>query len=178
VTGFRDVASPPTVTPSVPAWLDLSCGARAELRTAVEGDIPALVRLLAADQLGAHRELIDDPGDLEAYRRAFEAIERDPMHLLIAAWAEGGLAATMQLSFLPGLARRGGWRAQLEALRVAEPLRGRGLGEAMMRWAVAEARRRGCSLVQLTTDKRRPDAHRFYARLGFEASHEGMKLLL
>lgn len=84
----------------------------------------------------------------------------------------------MQLSFLPGLARRGALRAQIEAVRVHESNRGRGLGAAMLGWAIEEARRRGCGLVQLTTDKARPDAHRFYERLGFVASHQGMKLRL
>ena len=85
---------------------------------------------------------------------------------------------TLQLSILPGLARRGARRGQLEAVRVEEGGRGQGLGEAMVRWAVEESRRRGCAVVQLTTDKSRTDAHRFYERLGFERSHEGMKLAL
>jgi len=84
----------------------------------------------------------------------------------------------MQLSFLPGLARRGALRAQIEAVRVRDDFRGGGLGAAMLAWAIDEARRRGCALVQLTTDKSRTSAHRFYERLGFVASHEGMKLTL
>jgi GNAT superfamily N-acetyltransferase len=84
----------------------------------------------------------------------------------------------MQVSFLPGLARRGSLRAQIEAVRVAGSTRGSGLGAAMMTWAIDEARRRGCALVQLTSDKSRADAHRFYQRLGFVPSHEGMKLAL
>jgi len=91
---------------------------------------------------------------------------------------DGQIVGTLQLSFLPGLARRGALRAQIEAVRVAQGERGSGLGAAMMGWAIEEARRRGCALVQLTTDKSRADAHRFYARLGFVASHEGMKLAL
>ncbi len=84
----------------------------------------------------------------------------------------------MQLSFLPGLARRGALRAQIEAVRVRDDHRGRGLGAALFQWAIEEARRRQCALVQLTTDKSRADAHRFYERLGFVASHEGLKLRL
>jgi GNAT superfamily N-acetyltransferase len=84
----------------------------------------------------------------------------------------------LQLGVLPGLARRGALRAQLEAIRVRQDLRGRGLGEAMLQWSVAEARRRGCTLVQLTSDKSRADAHRFYGRLGFVASHDGFRLHL
>lgn len=86
--------------------------------------------------------------------------------------------ATCQLSFLPGLSRRGSWRSQIEAVRVAASIRGLGIGAIMVNWAASESRRRGCSLMQLTTDKSRKDAHRFYQRLGFEASHEGMKLTL
>ena len=145
------------------------------LRQAVPTDLPEVVALLAADQLGVHREVADDP---EPYRAAFDAISADPAHLLLVADDGARLVGTMQLSFIPGLARRGAWRAQIEAVRVHEDARGHGLGAQMIRWAVDEARRRGCALVQLTTDKRRTDAHRFYERLGFVASHEGMKLAL
>jgi ribosomal protein S18 acetylase RimI-like enzyme len=147
------------------------------LRRAEAADVRALVALLAADQLGAGRE--GDPADrgaLAPYLAAFAAIDADPAHLLVDAAGGDAVAGTLQLSFIPGLARRGAWRAQIEAVRVAGNLRGRGLGESMIRWAIAEAERRGCALVQLTTDKRRADAHRFYRRLGFVASHEGMKL--
>ncbi|HKD89893.1 MAG TPA: GNAT family N-acetyltransferase, partial [Streptosporangiaceae bacterium] len=107
-----------------------------------------------------------------------EAIDADPAHTLVVAEQAGEIVGTMQLSFLPGLARRGALRAQIEAVRVAESNQGSGLGSAMIGWAIDEARRRGCALVQLTTDKSRRDAHRFYQRLGFVASHEGMKLAL
>jgi GNAT superfamily N-acetyltransferase len=148
------------------------------LRRAEAGDVPALVDLLAADQLGATRDGVTTAADLAAYQRAFRAIDDDPAHFLLVAQAGQQLVGTLQLSFLPGLARRGALRAQIEAVRVHESYRSRGLGAAMMGWAIDEARRRGCALVQLTTDKSRPDAHRFYARLGFVASHEGMKLPL
>jgi GNAT superfamily N-acetyltransferase len=88
------------------------------------------------------------------------------------------VVGTLQLTLIPGMARRGALRAQIEAVRVRENLRGRGLGSALLAWAVDEARRRGCALVQLTSDKRRAEAHRLYGRLGFEASHEGFKLRL
>ena len=91
---------------------------------------------------------------------------------------EGVVAATFQISYLPGLSRRGSWRSQIEAVRVSGGLRGQGVGALMMEWAIEQARERGCSLVQLTTDKSRTSAHRFYERLGFVASHEGMKLTL
>ena len=138
----------------------------------------AIVELLAADQLGATRDGADDDEGLEPYRRAFEAIDADPAHLLLVAESGGEIVATMQLSFLPGLARRGALRAQIEAVRVRVDQRGSGLGGELMIWAIEEARRRGCALVQLTSDKRRTDAHRFYERLGFVASHEGFKLAL
>jgi GNAT superfamily N-acetyltransferase len=148
------------------------------LRRAVAGDVPALVALIAADQLGAARDGVRDESDLAAYNAAFAAIDADPAHLLLVAESGGEVTGTLQLSFLPGLARRGGLRAQIEAVRVADSARGSGLGAAMMTWAIGEASRRGCTLVQLTTDKSRADAHRFYQRLGFVASHEGMKLAL
>jgi ribosomal protein S18 acetylase RimI-like enzyme len=188
-----------------------------ELRAARRADVPAIVALLAADQLGATRDGVRDEADLGAYEEAFAAIDADPAHILLVASTAGGsggrppvastaggsggrppvastaggsggrppvastageIVGTMQLSFLPGLARRGALRAQIEAVRVAESTRGSGLGAAMMRWAIEESRRRGCALVQLTSDKSRADAHRFYERLGFVASHEGMKLKL
>jgi GNAT superfamily N-acetyltransferase len=148
------------------------------LRTATEADVAAIVELLASDQLGATRDGVRDEADLAVYISAFKRIDADPAHLLVVAEQDAKIVATFQLSFLPGLARRGALRAQIEAVRVADDQRGAGLGVAMMRWAIEEARRRGCALVQLTSDKARTDAHRFYERLGFVASHEGMKLRL
>jgi GNAT superfamily N-acetyltransferase len=148
------------------------------VRRAEARDVPAIVDLLAADQLGAARDGVRTEADHAAYQRAFQAIDGDPAHLLVVAEDGGEIVATFQLSFLPGLARRGALRAQIEAVRVRDDYRGRRLGEALMTWAIAEARRRGCALVQLTSDKSRQAAHRFYARLGFVASHEGMKLRL
>jgi len=148
------------------------------LRRAKAEDVAAIVDLLATDQIGAARDGVRTAEDLAGYQRAFRAIDGDPAHLLVVAESGGRVVGTMQLSFLPGMARRGALRAQIEAVRVGEPMQGRGLGSAMFRWAIEEARRRGCALVQLTTDKTRADAHRFYQRLGFVASHEGMKLAL
>lgn len=164
---------------SVLATVDVRSGPELVLREAVRADVPVLVSLLAQDQLGAQRDGIGNAADLRAYVAAFEEIDRDPAHLLVVAETPAGaIAGTMQLSFLPGLARRGSRRAQIEAVRVAASHRGQGLGSAMIRWAREEATRRGCALVQLTTDKQRADAHRFYERLGFVATHEGMKLRL
>jgi GNAT superfamily N-acetyltransferase len=144
-------------------------------RPATAADIPAIVAMLADDMLGAARE--GDPAD-PAYLAAFYAIAADPNELLAVAEIDGRVAGTVQIGFLPGLSRKGAWRGQIEAVRVAALFRGRGLGEAMIRWALDQCRARGCAMVQLTTDKRRADAQRFYGRLGFVASHEGMKLEL
>ena len=153
-------------------------GSTIELRQARATDVPAIVELLAADQLGATRDGVSTDADLQPYLRAFHAINTDPAHLLLVATSDAQVLATMQLSFLPGLARRGALRAQTEAVRVRQDYRGRGLGAALFEWAIQEARRRNCALVQLTTDRSRADAHRFYERLGFIASHEGLKLTL
>ncbi|MFK0009487.1 GNAT family N-acetyltransferase [Paenarthrobacter sp. NPDC090520] len=145
------------------------------LRRAAKGDLPAILRLLADDQLGAGRENADD---LAPYEAAFDAIDADPAHLLVVGELSGEVVATFQLSYLPGLSRKGSWRSQIEAVRVSGELRGQGVGALMIQWAIDQARERGCTLVQLTTDKSRTAAHRFYERLGFVSSHEGMKLTL
>jgi ribosomal protein S18 acetylase RimI-like enzyme len=146
------------------------------LRRGTSDDLPALVAMLADDELGRSREVVD--GDLAPYRAAFAAIDADPAHLLVVAVAVGEIVGMLQLSVVPGLARRGALRGQLEAVRVAGGFQDRGVGAAMVGWAIEEARRRGCALVQLTSDKSRTAAHRFYERLGFRASHEGFKLEL
>lgn len=143
-------------------------------RRAVIDDVGGIVTLLAADPLGKARE----NGELAPYLSAFTAIDADPAQLLLVGELAGQIVATCQLSFIPGLSRGGALRAQIEAVRVAESQRGTGLGAEMIAWTVTEADRRGCALVQLTTDKTRLDAQRFYQRLGFVASHEGMKLEL
>ena len=153
-------------------------GSTVVLRQASVRDVPAIVELLAADQIGATRDGVTTDMDLQPYLRAFDAINTDPAHLLLVATGDAQVLATMQLSFLPGLARRGALRAQIEAVRVRQDHRGRGLGAALFEWAIQEARRRNCALVQLTTDTSRADAHRFYERLGFIASHKGLKLTL
>ena len=143
-------------------------------RRAVAADLPAVVALLADDAIGAEREAAGDP----RYEAAFAAVERDPNQLLAVAERDGQVIGVLQLSFIPGLTRRGLWRGQIEGVRVASDERGGGVGRAMLRWAIDECRKRGCGLVQLTSDKRRADAHRFYRSLGFEATHEGYKLEL
>jgi GNAT superfamily N-acetyltransferase len=149
-------------------------GVRVRLRRAAADDVPALVRLLADDDISAGREI----DDLAPYRAAFARIDADPAQLLVIGDVDGESACTLQLTVIPGLARAGALRGQVEAVRVRSDLRSRGVGEAVLRWAVDELRSRGCVVAQLTTDKRRLDAHRFYARLGWVATHEGFKLQL
>jgi ribosomal protein S18 acetylase RimI-like enzyme len=144
-------------------------------RRARAEDVAAIAALLADDPIGRGRE---GDGASRAYAAAFAAIESDPNQYLLVAEREGTVAGCLQLTFIPGLTRLGTWRGQIEGVRVASGSRGEGLGERMLSRAVALCRDRGCGLVQLTTDKRRADAVRFYQRLGFVASHEGMKLSL
>jgi GNAT superfamily N-acetyltransferase len=143
-------------------------------RDARRADVPAIVALLADDVIGAGREGAVD----EAYWTAFERIEADPGNRLVVADLDGEVAGTLQLTVVPGMSRHGMPRAQIEAVRIAAGHRGRGLGRQMIGWAVAAARHDGCGLVQLTSDKRRGDAIRFYESLGFAATHEGLKLTL
>ncbi|GAB3846663.1 GNAT family N-acetyltransferase [Micromonospora andamanensis] len=144
-------------------------------RDAVRADLPAILDLLADDMLGRTR----DVGEVDAtYEKAFAEITADSRNQLVVAEAGSELLGCMQLTYIPGLGRHGTERQLIESVRVRSDQRGRGLGRQMMTWAIDQARRRGCGLVQLTTDKSRHDAHRFYLGLGFVASHEGMKLSL
>jgi GNAT superfamily N-acetyltransferase len=142
-------------------------------REAVRADLPAIVALLADDVLGKARDVavVDD-----AYERAFADIDADPRNLLVVAQDDADVVACLQITYIPGLGRHGAERAHIEAVRVRSDRRGQGLGGSLMTWAIQQARHRGCGLVQLTSDKSRMDAHRFYIRLGFVASHEGLKL--
>jgi GNAT superfamily N-acetyltransferase len=146
------------------------------IRRATLDDVPAIVAMLADDSLGATRE---SPGDLTSYQRAFAAIDADPNQLLIVADRNDEVIGTLQLTIIPGLSRQGATRALVEAVRVAASARNTGLGTTLMEWSIAEARARGCVVLQLTSDKTRTDAHRFYTdRLNFTNSHEGFKLAL
>jgi len=149
-------------------------------RTAHADELVAILGLLADDPLGSQRETITPAGSPPAacYVDAFKAITADTNQQLVVAVENEVVIGTLQLSFIPGIARRGAWRGQIEAVRIAATHRSAGLGQQMFEWAIAQCRARGCNLVQLTTDKGRPDAHRFYERLGFVASHEGYKLAL
>ncbi|WP_310713265.1 GNAT family N-acetyltransferase [Streptomyces lydicus] len=146
-----------------------------EIRRATEADLPAIVAMLADDPLGAARE---SPDDLAPYRTAYETLAADPQQHLVVAVREGRTIGTLQLTVIPGLSRRGATRSIIEAVRIHRDERGTGIGSQLIEWAVAESRTLGCQMVQLTSDATRVDAHRFYERLGFEASHLGFKLAL
>ncbi|WP_329456910.1 GNAT family N-acetyltransferase [Streptomyces sp. NBC_01497] len=145
------------------------------IRPATLDDLAAIVAMLADDVLGAQRE---DPSNLAPYAEAFQRLADDPnQHLMVAARA-GRIVGTLQLSIVPGLSRQGASRSIIEGVRVHADERGSGLGTRFITWAVEESRRAGCRLVQLTSDATRIDAHRFYERLGFTASHVGFKMNL
>ena len=146
-------------------------------RRATAADLEDIVALLADDELGRKREDPDPPLN-PRYIDAFAAIDADRNQFLAVVEEGGEIVGCLQLSFIPGLSRLGLWRGQIESVRIASSRRGGGLGKAMFEWAIAECRRRRCEIVQLTTDKSRADARRFYEGLGFVASHEGMKLAL
>ncbi|MEQ9103266.1 MAG: GNAT family N-acetyltransferase [Rhodothermales bacterium] len=146
-------------------------------RTAVKEDLGTLIWLLSDDALGATREHADAER-MQDYSAAFDAISGDPNNQLVVAEREGTVIAVLQLTYIPNLTYTGSWRAQIEGVRVDRNERGRGVGRALVQHAIQLASERGCLIVQLTTDKRRPAALEFYRELGFEATHEGMKLWL
>jgi ribosomal protein S18 acetylase RimI-like enzyme len=144
------------------------------IRRARRDDVAAIVAMLADDPLGNARERIEEPLP-SSYFQAFDAVERDPnIQLMVAEDADGAVIGCLQLCVLPGLSSQGASRALIEDVRVATRCRSRGIGEQLVQWAVAEARARGCKLVELLTHHTRVDAQRFYKRLGFQPSHVGM----
>ncbi|MEE1931201.1 GNAT family N-acetyltransferase [Streptomyces sp. TRM 70351] len=146
-----------------------------DIRPAVADDIPAIVAMLADDALGASRE---SPDDLRPYLTAYERLQGDPNQFLTVAVRGDMVVGTLQLTVIPGLSRRGSTRSVIEGVRVHGSERGQGLGQQLIEWAIEESRRQACQLVQLTSDAARPDAHRFYERLGFVGSHVGFKFQL
>ena len=145
------------------------------LREARRDEVRQIVEMLLDDELGKTRE---DPGDLTPYLKGFDAITADPLNTQYV-WEENGeLLGCLQLTVIPGIGQRGLWRAQVEGVRVDGARRGSGVGHKMMQAVMAIARERGCDIMQLTTNKARKDAQRFYEALGFEKSHEGMKVKL
>lgn len=148
------------------------------MRPARREDVPIIVAMLADDMLGRARERREDPLP-ESYWAAFAAIDADPRNLLaVAEDASGQVVGCLQLTYVPALGNQGAERALVESVSVKSALRGRGIGHAMLRWAIDQARARGCGSVRLTTHKTRTDAQRFYVDLGFEPSHVGMTLML
>jgi ribosomal protein S18 acetylase RimI-like enzyme len=149
---------------------------RVRIRPARSSDVAAIVAMLADDALGRGRERTEDPLP-PSYWQAFEKVERDPNIQLVVAEGEGGeVIGCLQLCILPGLSSQGALRGLIEDVRVASHYRSRGIGEQLVQWAVAEAREKGCRLVELLTHNTRIDAQRFYKRLGFAASHVGMTI--
>lgn len=148
-----------------------------DFRQARESDIPELVNLLADDDLGAAREDVSLPLN-QRYPDAFRSIQRDSNNELTVVESNAVLVGMLQLTFMPYLTHTGSWRCLIEGVRIAKDYRGQGLGSRFIDWAIARASERNCGIVQLTSDKKRPDALRFYAALGFEATHEGFKLKL
>ncbi|MFI6336150.1 GNAT family N-acetyltransferase [Streptomyces sp. NPDC050535] len=146
-----------------------------EIRAAAADDVPAIVAMLADDPLGAQRE---SPDDLTPYLAALERLSGDANQHLVVAVRGGRVVGTLQLTVIPGLSRKGATRSIVEGVRVHAEERGGGLGTRLIEWAIEESRRQDCQLVQLTSDVTRTDAHRFYERLGFTASHVGFKLAL
>jgi ribosomal protein S18 acetylase RimI-like enzyme len=144
-------------------------------RNATREDVPTLVQMLSDDPLGAKREQFEIPLP-DSYLNAFEAIDQDPNNELVVAIINDVIVGFMQVTFIPYLTYRGRWRALVEGVRVNKNYRARGIGRQMFLWAIDRAKKKECHLFQLTTDKQRPDAIKFYESLGFKASHEGMKL--
>ncbi|MCA0149895.1 GNAT family N-acetyltransferase [Rossellomorea vietnamensis] len=148
-----------------------------QFREATEKDVDRIVEMLADDVLGSKRERYEHPLP-ESYIQAFNAIDTDPNNELVVACQGEEVVGVQQITFTPYLTHQGGWRATVEGVRTSASVRGEGVGTKMIQWAIARAEERGCHLIQLTTDKQRPDALRFYERLGFKATHEGLKLKL
>lgn len=146
-------------------------------RQAQQQDIPDLLKMLMDDELGKLREDVLNPAN-ECYLSAFEQISRDPNNELTVALQGPKIVGMLQLTFIPYLTHIGSWRCLIEGVRIHNSHRGQGLGTRLFKWAIQRAEARGCAIVQLTSDKQRHDALRFYQNLGFEASHEGFKLRL
>ena len=144
-------------------------------RLATHDDVSKIVQMLSDDPLGAKRERFDDPLP-ETYIKAFKSIKDDPNNELVIATTGVDIAGFLQITLIPYLTYQGRWRALVEGVRVNKKYRDQGIGKRLFKWAIQRAKDRNCHLIQLTTDKQRPDAIKFYESLGFTASHEGMKL--
>jgi len=146
-------------------------------REAKQSDVRQLVEMLGDDKLGAQREDISATLN-PAYLTAFASIEKDPNNELIIVESDGQTVGMLQLTFIPYLTHIGSWRCLIEGVRIHSNFRGQGLGTEFFQWAIKRAKQKGCNLVQLTSDKQRPDAIRFYESLGFSATHQGFKLAI
>jgi GNAT superfamily N-acetyltransferase len=148
-----------------------------EFRLATLQDLDQIVAMLADDMLGSKRERYEQPLPA-SYLQAFQAIAEDPNNELVVACFGNEVVGVQQITFSPYITHQGGWRATIEGVRTVSSVRGKGVGTQLINWAIERAKERGCHLIQLTTDKQRPDAMRFYKRLGFQATHEGLKMKL
>lgn len=146
-------------------------------RIATEQDLDRIVEMLSDDELGKTRERYEQPLP-ESYIKAFQAITSDPNNELVVAYQGNEVIGVQQITFVPYITYQGGWRATIEGVRTAPSVRGKGIGTELIKWAIHRAKERGCHLIQLTTDKQRGDALRFYERLGFKPTHEGLKMKL
>ncbi|WP_066303599.1 GNAT family N-acetyltransferase [Bacillus sp. FJAT-29814] len=148
-----------------------------QFRLATEQDLDRIVEMLADDELGRNRERYEKPLP-ESYTKAYQAITSDPNNELIVAYQGNEVLGVQQITFTPYITHQGGWRATIEGVRTTLSVRGKGVGTELIKWAIQRANERGCHLIQLTTDKQRVDALRFYERLGFKSTHEGLKMKL
>ncbi|AYV70855.1 GNAT family N-acetyltransferase [Bacillus sp. PK3-056] len=148
-----------------------------EFRLATLQDLDQIVAMLADDMLGSKRERYEQPLPA-SYLQAFQAIAEDPNNELVVACFGNEVVGVQQITFSPYITHQGGWRATIEGVRTVSSVRGKGVGTQLINWAIERAKERGCHLIQLTTDKQRPNAMRFYERLGFQATHEGLKMKL
>ena len=146
-------------------------------REAKAEDLERIVEMLSDDLLGSKRERFELPLP-SSYEKAFKAIDADPNNELVVVNHKGKIVGVLQITFMPYITHQGGWRATVEGVRISSDVRGMGVGSQMIEYAIARAKERGCHLIQLTTDKQREDALRFYERLGFNATHEGFKMKL
>ena len=150
---------------------------RVQFRKALKNDLNTIVKMLADDALGASRERFESPLP-SSYSNAYDSIDKDSNNALIVAILKDEIIGVLQLTFIPNLTYQGSWRAMIEGVRVSTKFRSKGIGQSLIQEAIRRANIKGCRLVQLTTDKQRPDAIKFYEKLGFSSSHEGMKLHL
>lgn len=144
------------------------------IRKANRSDVPHIVRLLADDDMGSTREKYEEPLP-PVYYKAFDIISADKNNWLLIAEKDNKVVGTLQLTFITYLTYQGGKRAQIEGVRTDKTVRGKGIGKSLIKWSIEKSKEEDCHLIQLTTDKRRPEALKFYKKLGFVASHEGLK---